>query len=283
MQPAIEVSRLTKRYDKFVAVDGVEFQVFPGEVFGLLGPNGAGKTTTLKMLAGVLAPNEGSVRVAGVDTVAHPQLAKRQIGYLPQDLYAYEKLTGREFLHFIAEVRGIPIAQRAPLFKYWIERFNMETDADKLIEGYSGGMTKKLLLIATFLHDPPVLMLDEPTISLDPFTVRKVRTYLQNRARKGHAVLLSTHVLEIAEKMCDRIAIIYKGRICALGTMEELRAAWLEDGQGNLEDIFIAATGVEVDDFDILEHIDEPFDDEADELLAEESVNKDQSTGVRKK
>ncbi|HYE79351.1 MAG TPA: ABC transporter ATP-binding protein, partial [bacterium] len=201
MPPPIAVSGLTKRYDKFLAVDGLSFEVHAGEIFGLLGPNGAGKTSTLKMLAGVMAPTGGSILIDGIDAVANPQAAKREIGFLPQDPYAYEKLTGREFLHFIAEVRGMPLAERRPLFDHWFDLFELAKDADKLIEGYSGGMLKKLLLIATFLHDPPVLLLDEPTIELDPLTVRRVRRHIEDRAAAGRAVLLSTHVLEIAERM----------------------------------------------------------------------------------
>lgn len=248
MPIALTVRGLTKQYDRFTAVDDIDFTVTGGEIFGLLGPNGAGKTTTLKMLAGVLPPTSGSITLDGLDVVADPQAAKRLMGYLPQDPFAYEKLTGREFLHFIAEVRGIPLARRGPLFDHWLNLFELNTDGDKLIESYSGGMIKKILLIATFLHEPPLLLLDEPTISLDPLTVRKVRRQLELRAAAGAAIILSTHVLEIAEKLCDRIAIIYQGKLCALGTMPELRQAWLGETPGTLEDIFLKATGAEVDD-----------------------------------
>lgn len=257
MVPLIAVDGLTKRYDKFLAVDGLSFDVHAGEIFGLLGPNGAGKTSTLKMLAGVMAPTAGTITIDGVDAVMHPQAAKRVLGFLPQDTYAYEKLTGREFLHFVAEVRGIPLVDRRPLFDHWLNLFELTPDADKLIEGYSGGMLKKLLLIVTFLHDPPVLLLDEPTIELDPLTVRRVRRHIQDRATAGRAILLSTHVLEIAERLCDRIAIIYQGRICALGTMDELRAIYLPSGQGTLEDVFIQATGADIEEEAILEKLAE--------------------------
>lgn len=248
MAIALSVRNLTKRYDRFTAVEGIDFEVHGGEILGLLGPNGAGKTTTLKMLAGVMAPTAGEIRLGEIDVVRDPQEAKRWLGYLPQEPYAYEKLTGREFLHFIAEVRSIPVARRATLFEHWLTAFDLTKDADKLLESYSGGMLKKLLLIATLMHEPPVLLLDEPTISLDPLTVRKVRQQLELRAAAGSAIILSTHVLEIAEKLCDRIAIIYGGQLCALGTMPELQAAWLGDIPGTLEDIFLRATGAELDE-----------------------------------
>jgi len=237
----IETSGLTKRYGDVTAVDGLDLRVRRGEIFGFLGPNGAGKTTTIRMLVGLLKATAGDIRIDGIDARAHPLDARARIAYLPDTPYLYEKLSGREFIHFVAGLYRVPPATAARRVDELLPLFGLAERADDLIEGYSHGMRQKTVLAAALVHDPRILFLDEPTVGLDPRSARLLRDILRQLAARGATVFLSTHILEIAERMCDRIGIINQGRLIALGTVPELHAQ--AAGSGSLEDIFLELTG----------------------------------------
>jgi len=237
----IETSHLVKRYGEKMAVDDVSFQVYGGEIFGFLGPNGAGKTTTIKMIAGLLHPSGGIVKVGGYDVVQQPVLAKAACGYVPDEPNLYAKLTGRELLRFVGNLYGLDKAQMARRSEELLRLFDLVDAADDTTDSYSHGMKQKTSLAAALVHDPKVLVLDEPTVGLDPKSARLIKDILRQMAERGAAVMLSTHILEIAQNMCDRIGIIDKGKLVAAGTMDELRQ--LGQGESSLEDIFLGLTG----------------------------------------
>jgi len=228
------------------AVDGVSLQVKRGEILGLLGPNGAGKTTTVSMCVGLLRPTSGSVSIDSVAFDSDPTRAKRLIGYLPDTPYLYPKLSGREFVTFMAQLYGTIddlVRRRETL----LEHFGLLDAADDLTAGYSHGMKQKTALAGMLIHKPQVLFLDEPTVGLDPRSARQLKDLLQGSASEGRAVVLSTHILEIAQAICTRIAILHRGQIIAEGTMDDLRRT-ADAGSGeSLEDIFLELTG-EADD-----------------------------------
>jgi ABC-2 type transport system ATP-binding protein len=240
-EPMIRARGLTRRYGPFTAVDGIDLDIGRGEIFGVLGPNGAGKTTTLRMLVGLLRPSEGSILVDGVDMVARPQDARARIAFLPDTPYLYDKLTAREFVHFVAGLYSVAPEQVARRGDELLELFGLGERADDLVDGFSHGMRQKVVMVAALIHDPKVIFLDEPTVGLDPRSARLLRDILRQLADRGTTVVLSTHILEIAERMCDRIAIIDKGRVVALGTVAELHEQVQE--QSSLEDIFLSLTG----------------------------------------
>jgi ABC-2 type transport system ATP-binding protein len=240
--PLIETSHLVKKYGDKVAVNDVSFEVCGGEVFGFLGPNGAGKTTTIKMIVGLLQPSAGSVRVAGFDVQSQPLQAKASSGYVPDTPNLYAKLTGRELLQFVGDLYSIERGQVARRIDELLRTFDLAAAADDTVDSYSHGMQQKTSLAAALMHDPKVLVLDEPTVGLDPKSARMIKDILRQLADRGSAVMLSTHILEIAERMCDRIGIINKGQLVAVGTMEELRALG-KSGDASLEDIFLSLTG----------------------------------------
>lgn len=237
----IEIRQLTKRYGDKAAVDEVSLDVFGGEIFGFLGPNGAGKTTTIKAIVGLLKPTSGTVRVAGYDVQLQPIGAKAASGYVPDEPSLYPKLTGRELLRFVGDLFGVPGAQVERRVEEMLRLFDLTQAADDTIDSYSHGMRQKTSLAAALVHDPKVLVLDEPTVGLDPKSARLIKDILRQLATRGAAVFLSTHILEIAERMCDRIGIIHQGRLVASGTMDELRA--VGKGESRLEDIFLSLTG----------------------------------------
>lgn len=237
----IETQHLAKRYGDKVAVDDVSLQVNGGEIFGFLGPNGAGKTTTIKVLVGLLQPTAGLVKVAGFDVQAQPLLAKAACGYVPDEPNLYAKLTGRELLRFVGDLYGLDRQQVERRAEELLRLFDLTAAGDDTIDSYSHGMKQKAALAAALVHDPSVLVLDEPTVGLDPKSARLIKDFLRQMADRGAAVFLSTHILEIAEHMCDRIGIIDRGQLIAVGTMEELRA--LGRGESTLEDIFLTLTG----------------------------------------
>lgn len=239
--PLIETDQLTKRFGDKLAVDQVSFSVYAGEIFGFLGPNGAGKTTTIKMIAGLLKPTSGTVKVAGFDVQAEPLKAKAANGFVPDNPNLYPKLSGRELLRFVGDLYSVPGAQIERRSEELLRLFDLAGAADDPIDSYSHGMQQKTALAAALVHDPRVLVLDEPTVGLDPKSARLIKDILRQLAERGAAVFLSTHILEIAERMCDRIGIISQGRLIAIGTMGELRSA--STGQDSLEDIFLSLTG----------------------------------------
>ena len=238
----IETRNLVKRYGDKVAVNNISFDVFGGEVFGFLGPNGAGKTTTIKMIVGLLQPTFGSIQVAGYDIQTQSMLAKASTGYVPDTPNLYAKLTGRELLRFVGDLYNMDRGQVAHRIDELLRMFDLSAVGEDTVDSYSHGMQQKASLAAALMHDPKVLVLDEPTVGLDPKSARLIKDILRQLADRGAAVMLSTHILEIAERMCDRIGIINKGQLIAVGTMDELRTLD-KTGQASLEDIFLGLTG----------------------------------------
>ena len=238
----IETQALVKRYGDKLAVNNVSFEVQAGEVFGFLGPNGAGKTTTIKMIVGLLQPTSGTIRVAGYDVQAQPLLAKAASGYVPDTPNLYAKLTGRELLRFVGDQYSLDRQRLGQRTEELLRVLDLNEAADQTIDSYSHGMQQKASLAAALMHDPKVLVLDEPTVGLDPKSARLIKDILRQMADRGTAVFLSTHILEIAERMCDRIGIINKGELVAIGTMNELRSLG-KAGETSLEDIFLGLTG----------------------------------------
>ncbi len=237
----IETNHLVKRYGDKLAVDDVSFQVSGGEIYGFLGPNGAGKTTTIKMIVGLLQPSAGVVKVAGYNVVEQAVQAKAACGYVPDEPNLYAKLTGRELLRFVGDLYGLDKAQMARRSEELLRLFGLTEAGDETTDSYSHGMKQKTSLAAALVHDPKVLILDEPTVGLDPKSARLIKDLLRQIADRGAAVMLSTHILEIAQNMCDRIGIINQGKLVATGTMDELRQ--LGQGESSLEDIFLGLTG----------------------------------------
>jgi ABC-2 type transport system ATP-binding protein len=238
----LSAQRLTKRYGALTAVDGLDLEVGRGELFGFLGPNGAGKTTTIKMLVGLLRPTSGTATVGGFDLLRQPEAAKALIGYVPDTATLYERLSAREFLEFSGDLYHVERGTRDRRIAALLKLFELRDRADDFLASYSRGMRQKISLAAALLHDPQVLFLDEPTVGLDPRSARQMKDILIDFCREGKTVFLSTHILEIAERMCTRVAIVNRGRLVANGTLTELRAMVRSDGQ-SLEQIFLQLTG----------------------------------------
>ena len=219
----INLSELTKYFGKLCAVDALTLQVDAGEIFGFLGPNGAGKTTTINMLTGLLRPTSGTATLAGYDIQEQSLQAKAILGLMPDTPQLYEALTGRQFVRMIADLYGVPPEQAENEMDSLLEQLELADAADDQIKGYSYGMQKKILLISLLVHHPKILFLDEPTSGLDPRSARTVREILRERCEQGCTVFMTTHILEIAERICDRVGIISKGRLIAVGTLAELQ------------------------------------------------------------
>jgi ABC-2 type transport system ATP-binding protein len=237
----IETKNLVKQFGDKAAVNNISFAVRGGEVFGFLGPNGAGKTTTIKMIVGLLQPTSGEVKVAGYDVQTQPMQAKATSGYVPDTPNLYMKLSAREFLRFVGDLYEMKRGKAEERIDELLKLFDLTDVRDDLIDSYSHGMKQKTALAAALIHDPKVLVLDEPTVGLDPKSARLIKDILRQLADRGAAVFLSTHILEIAERMCDRIGIIDHGNLVAVGTMDELRS--MGKSGSSLEDIFLALTG----------------------------------------
>lgn len=240
--PMLELQGVRKHYGRFEAVKGIDLTVRRGEIFGFLGPNGAGKTTTIRMVAGVLRPTAGRMLLGGDDLRVHPERAKARIGYIPDRPYLYEKLSGGEFLRFVAGLwgrEGDEVEARADRL---LELFQLAPWKDELIESYSHGMRQKILISSALIHQPELIVVDEPMVGLDPRSAKLLKDLFRTFSGHGGTVFLSTHTLEVAEALCDRIAIISEGEIIALGTMDELRNQ-AEAGGAHLEEIFLKVTG----------------------------------------
>jgi ABC-2 type transport system ATP-binding protein len=235
----IRAESLRKRYGQTEALSSLGFTIGAGEIVGLLGPNGAGKTTTLKILLGLLRPTEGRARILGLECSAHAREVKERIGYCPDEPAFYDYLTGRETLDFVIRVRGVDPDQTWGRVHPLVQRFDCTGQLDLLTHDYSHGMKKKLALLCALMHGPRVLILDEPTNGLDPHVAHEVRLYLEERAADGVAVLLSTHLLEMADRMCDRMLILNKGRLLAQGTPVEVRQLAGVASDATLEDAFL--------------------------------------------
>jgi ABC-2 type transport system ATP-binding protein len=238
----IRLTDLTKKYGKFTAVDGISLEVPRGELFGLLGPNGAGKTTTMRMIAGILQPTSGSILVAGVDMLSRPLEAKSRLGFIPDRPFVYDKLTGGEFLRFAAALYGQDGAAVERRIDELLEVFDLAAWKDELTESYSHGMRQKLIICGALVHRPELIIVDEPMVGLDPKSARLLKDLFRQFVGRGGTVLMSTHTLEVAEVMCDRIAIVYRGKLAAQGTMAELRQQ-TESADMSLEDLFLKLTG----------------------------------------
>jgi len=243
-QYAVELKDVTKRYNEIVAVNNLNLTISTGEIFGLLGPNGSGKSTTLKMLMGLVQPTSGSVNVLGLDVQKQPVEVKRLVGYVPESPNIYEFLTGIEYLDFIADIYGVPTAEKKQRITEYLKALQLEGREGDMINSYSDGMKKKITLISAFLHKPKLLILDEPLNALDPRSARIVKEFLLELKTQGVTTIMSTHVLEIAQALCDRIGIMYQGNLLALGNMDELRQRASLPNSG-LEDIFLKLTGTE--------------------------------------
>ncbi|MBS3948488.1 MAG: ABC transporter ATP-binding protein [Dethiobacter sp.] len=239
-EPLLELNNLSKSYNDLPAVQNIALTVNRGEIFGFLGPNGAGKTTTMKCCAGLLRPSGGSVHIAGFDLARQPAAAKALLGFVPDNPYLYEKMTGHEMAVFAARLYGVATEGLSDKVISYFRLFEMEAECKQLIQGYSRGMRQKTALVAALLHQPSLLLVDEPTANLDPRSARLVKDIFQSLKAQGRSVFLSTHVMEIAENLCDRIAIIAGGKLQALGSMEQLRK---QIRGGSLEEIFLALTG----------------------------------------
>lgn len=240
----IRLQGVTKRYGGFTAVHPLDLHVPRGELFGFLGANGAGKTTTIRMTTGILRPTAGSIHVGGRDMQKEPNEAKRHIGYIPDRPMLYEKLTGAEFLRFVSGLWGHDDEASRSRGDELMELFDLTPWRDTLVESYSHGMRQKLLISSALVHSPDVLIVDEPMVGLDPRAARLIKDLLRTFVDHGGTVFLTTHTLEVAEALCDRIAIMHQGRIQAMGTMSELRAA-AAAGTAGLEEIFLKLTGGE--------------------------------------
>lgn len=238
----LRLDNVVKRYGSFEAVRGLSLDIEPGQIFGFLGPNGAGKTTTIRMVAGVLQPTAGRISVGSHDLAEAPELAKKSIGYIPDRPHLYEKLTGGEFLRFVAGLWGRNGQGTEDRADRLLELFQLTDWKDELIESYSHGMRQKLLITSALIHQPQLIVVDEPMVGLDPRSARVLKDLLRAYVDQGGTVFLSTHTLEVAEVLCERIAIINHGEIIAEGSMEELRAH-AEAGEAGLEDIFLKVTG----------------------------------------
>jgi ABC-2 type transport system ATP-binding protein len=257
MPPAIAASALTRTFNDFTAVDHVDLSVEPGQFFGFLGPNGAGKSTTIKMLTGLLAPSSGSIQILGQDLFADPLEVKRHIGVVPEGMALFGKLTASEYLHFVGRMYGLDLGTTRQRSAELLEFMGLANEPKKLIADYSHGMGKKLALAAAVIHGPKVLFLDEPFEGVDAIAANTLKTMLQNMIARGATIFLTSHVLEIVERLCSHIAIIHRGHIVANGSLDELRAGVqarltpageaqpLPTGTLTLEQIFLNVVGTQ--------------------------------------
>lgn len=238
----IEICGVSKSYNRGTvkAVDDVNLTVNNGEIFGFLGPNGAGKTTLIKMITGILNADEGSIKINGLDIRKNPLEAKMQFGFVPDDPNIFSRLTGIEYLNFMADVYHVPPEKRIPRMQQLLERFEMSSAAGDQIQSYSHGMKQKIVVIGALLHNPPVWILDEPMTGLDPRSSYDLKEMMREHADAGKTVFFSTHVLEVAEKVCDRLAIINKGKVIFCGSMLEIRHHARDDQ--SLENLFLELT-----------------------------------------
>jgi ABC-2 type transport system ATP-binding protein len=238
----IEISGVSKSYNRgqVKAVDDVSLTINNGEIFGFLGPNGAGKTTLLKMITGILNPDQGTIKINGHDIASEPLAAKMEFGFVPDDPNVFGRLTGIEYLNFMADIYRVPTAIRLPRMQELLQRFDMAAAVGDRMQSYSHGMKQKIVVIAALLHNPPVWILDEPMTGLDPRSSFDLKEMMREHADAGKTVFFSTHVLDVAEKICDRLAIINKGKIIFTGSMEEIHAHAQQNQ--TLENLFLELT-----------------------------------------
>lgn len=238
----IDVRDLVKRYGAFTAVNGVSLEVAAGEIHGFLGPNGAGKTTSIRVIAGLLKPTSGRVVINGHDLARAPEAAKASLGFIPDRPFIYEKLTAGEFLRFHGGLYGMDGAGIQARVAEMLDLFELRRWEGELVESFSHGMRQRLVMCAAFLHRPPAVLVDEPMVGLDPRGARLIKQVFRHMSQRGVAILMSTHTLEVAEEMCDRISIIHRGSIIARGTVDELRELAGSPGE-ELTPVFLKLTG----------------------------------------
>ena len=229
----LNIQHLTKTYGEKKAVDDLSLRIAPGEIYGFIGHNGAGKTTTLKAVAGILPFDQGEITVGGLSMKADPLICKRQMAYIPDNPDLYEFMTGIQFLNFIADIFAVPADVRQERIREYAGRFELTGDLGQPIAAYSHGMKQKLAIISALIHSPKLLIMDEPFVGLDPKAAHELKQIMRRLCDSGSAIFFSTHVLEVAEKLCDKVAIIKGGRLVVSGTMEEVK------GQDSLEDVFL--------------------------------------------
>ncbi|HNZ31608.1 MAG TPA: ABC transporter ATP-binding protein [Smithellaceae bacterium] len=235
----IDLINLTKDFGTTVAVNNLSLHVSPGEIYGFIGPNGAGKTTTIRMMAGIVEPSSGKIIIDGMDMKENPVAVKKIIGIVPDRPFLYEKLTGAEFLKFIADIYEVDAKTMRQRSDDLLRQFALWDWANEIIEAYSHGMKQRLIIAAALMHHPKVLVVDEPMVGLDPSAVRMVKDIFKDLAVKNVAIFISTHTLSIAEDLCDRIGVIHKGNLVAQGTMDELNSA-AQTQKAKLEEVFLA-------------------------------------------
>lgn len=239
----ISINNISKSFANVDAVENLALEIPQGELFCFLGPNGAGKTTTIKMLTGLMRPDHGSISIAGVDILKHPVEAKKNIGYIPDMPFIYDRLTPEEFMEFTADIYSISASQLKSRQQELFTTFGVHDFKSALIRDLSHGMRQRLIYASTFLHQPKVLFIDEPLIGLDPYTIRLIKNLLKQKAREGMTIFLTTHILALAEDIGDRIGIIHKGRVIALGSLDQIRDEFKVSG--NLENVFLGLTSAE--------------------------------------
>jgi ABC-2 type transport system ATP-binding protein len=237
----IKLSNITKRYGTLAAVDSLNLEVPRGEVFGFLGPNGAGKTTTIRMMMGILKPTSGRVFFGGHDVELEPERAKALAGFIPDRPFIYEKLTGREFLKFVGRLHHVEPERLQRRVAELLEHLELTRWQDELVESYSHGMKQRLVVCGALIHEPPILVVDEPMVGMDPKGSRTLKDLFRSLAERGTTVFLSTHSISVAEEVCHRIGIIQRGRLIACGTMMDLHAQ-AKNKNGNLESVFLELT-----------------------------------------
>ena len=237
----IELKNISKKYGDILAVNGLDLDIPKGEIFGFIGPNGAGKTTTINIMGGILSPTSGAVRICGIPMEAHPEKAKGKIGFIPDRPHLYEKLTGMEYLKFTADLYGVEQDAFDHKSRTQLEMFSLMDWSNDLIESYSHGMKQRLVMAAAFLHDPEVIIVDEPMVGLDPAGIKMVKDLFRTLAGQGVTIFMSTHTLTVAEDVCDRIGIIHKGSLVAIGTVDELKQR-AHAKYADLEQVFIKMT-----------------------------------------
>lgn len=240
-QNMIELKKLTKRYGDVVAVNDLNIHITQGEIFGFIGPNGAGKTTTIKMIGGILVPTAGDIRICDIAMAENPEAAKRRIGFIPDRPYLYEKLTGMEFLKFIADLYRMNPRDFLKKASEKLELFSLSDWSEELIESYSHGMKQRLIMASALLHEPEVIIVDEPMVGLDPLGIKLVKDLFKQLSENGTTVFISTHTLQVAEDLCHRVGIINKGSLIAIGSPEKLKQD-MPASDADLEDVFLKLT-----------------------------------------
>jgi len=237
----IHLTNLSKQYGRTRAVDDINLKISKGEIFGFIGPNGAGKTTTIKMMGGILAPSDGSVIIDGTNMAEEPEKAKLKIGLIPDRPFLYDKLTGMEFLKFISDIYGVNASDFKEKADALLAMFSLKDRGDELIESYSHGMKQRLIMAGALIHDPLVIIVDEPMVGLDPRGIKMVKDLFRRLSEKGTTVFMSTHTLKLAEDICHKIGIIHQGRLIATGTVDQLRKQ-MDIDEADLEEVFFRYT-----------------------------------------